>query len=104
MPGFQELIRRFDGLRFLLKTEELPYSYLHLPAIQKDYKLPVVLSKQEVWLMLKGGTLLKHKVLIGLTDVGFAVWRCVVYVWQIWMYSHPKPCYGVTDVVAKGIW
>jgi site-specific recombinase XerD len=54
------------GLRFLLKTEGLPYSYLHLPAIQKEYKLPVVLSKQEVWSMLKGCTLLKHKVLIGL--------------------------------------
>lgn len=54
------------GLRFLLKTEGLPYSYLHLPAIQKEYKLPVVLSKQEVWSMLKACTLLKHKVLIGL--------------------------------------
>lgn len=54
------------GLRFLLKSEGLPYSYLHLPAIRKEYKLPVVLSKQEVWSMLKGCTLLKHKVLIGL--------------------------------------
>ena len=43
------------GLRFLLKTEGLPYSYLHLPAIQKANKLPVVLSKQEVWAMLKVG-------------------------------------------------
>lgn len=54
------------GLRLLLKTEGLPYSYLHLPTIQKEYKLPVVLSKEEVWAMLKGCTLLKHKVLIGL--------------------------------------
>lgn len=54
------------GLRFLLKAEGLPYSYLHLPAIQKVNKLPVVLSKQEVWAMLKACTLLKHKVLIGL--------------------------------------
>ena len=54
------------GLRFLLKSEGLPYSYLHLPAIQKVNKLPVVLSKQEVWAMLKVCTLLKHKVLIGL--------------------------------------
>ncbi len=54
------------GLRFLLKTEGLPYSYLHLPEIKKSNKLPVVLSKQEVWAMLKGCTLLKHKVLIGL--------------------------------------
>ena len=54
------------GLRFLLKSEGHPYSYLHLPAIQKEQKLPVVLSKQEVWGMLKACTLLKHKVLIGL--------------------------------------
>lgn len=59
------------GLRFLLKSEGLPYSYLHLPEIKKSNKLPVVLSKQEVWAMLKttaeaACTLLKHKVLIGL--------------------------------------
>jgi integrase/recombinase XerD len=54
------------GLRFLLKTEGLPYEYLHLPEIKKVNKLPVVLSKQEVWAMLKACTLLKHKVLIGL--------------------------------------
>jgi integrase/recombinase XerD len=54
------------GLRFLLKSEGLPYSFLHLPEIKKANKLPVVLSKQEVWAMLKACTLLKHKVLIGL--------------------------------------
>jgi site-specific recombinase XerD len=54
------------GLRFLLKGEGLPYSHLHLPAIKKDKKLPTVLSKQEVWLMLKHAHLLKHKMLIGL--------------------------------------
>ena len=54
------------GLRFLLKSEGLPYSFLHLPEIKKVTKLPVVLSKQEVWAMLKACTLLKHKVLIGL--------------------------------------
>jgi integrase/recombinase XerD len=54
------------SLRFLLKSEGLPYSYLHLPALQKSNKLPVVLSKEEVWAMLKACTLLKHKVLIGL--------------------------------------
>ena len=43
------------GLRFLLKSEGLPYSYLHLPAIKKANKLPVVVSKQEVWAMLKVG-------------------------------------------------
>lgn len=54
------------GLRFLLKSEGLEYSYLHLPEIKATKKLPVVLSKQEVWAMLKHCTLLKHKVLIGL--------------------------------------
>jgi site-specific recombinase XerD len=54
------------GLRFLLKTEGLPYDHLHLPAIAKQKKLPVVLSRQELWLMLQSATLLKHKILIGL--------------------------------------
>ena len=54
------------GLRFLLKTEGLPYEYLHLPSIKHEKKLPVVLSKQEVWQMLNSCTLLKHRILIGL--------------------------------------
>ncbi|MFM6252685.1 MAG: tyrosine-type recombinase/integrase, partial [Dolichospermum sp.] len=54
------------GLRFLLKSQGLPYSYLHLPEIKSENKLPVVLSKQEVWQMITGCTLLKHKILIGL--------------------------------------
>lgn len=54
------------GLRFLLKGEGLPYSHLHLPAIKKEQKLPTVLSKREVWQMLKRCRLLKHKMLIGL--------------------------------------
>lgn len=54
------------GLRFLLKSEGLPYTFLHLPAIKQDKKLPDVLSKNEIWRMLKCCTLLKHKVLIGL--------------------------------------
>jgi integrase/recombinase XerD len=54
------------GLRFLLKTEGLPYEYLHLPEIKASKKLPVVLSKQEVWAMLNECKLLKHKILIGL--------------------------------------
>jgi integrase/recombinase XerD len=53
-------------LRFLLKTEGLPYDFLHLPAIQKQKKLPVILSKQEVWRMLTTAKLLKHRILIGL--------------------------------------
>jgi integrase len=38
---------RFD-LRFL-KSEGLPYEYLRLPSIKHEKKLPVVLSKAEVW-------------------------------------------------------
>ena len=54
------------GLRFLLKGEGLPYDFLHLPAIPKSKKLPVVLSRQEVWAMLTSAQLLKHRLLIGL--------------------------------------
>jgi integrase/recombinase XerD len=39
---------------------------LHLPEIKSEHKLLVVLSKQEVWLMITSCTLLKHKILIGL--------------------------------------
>jgi integrase/recombinase XerD len=54
------------GLRFLLKTEGLPYSHLHLPEIAKPKTLPVILSRQEIWAMLQSAQLLKHKILIGL--------------------------------------
>ena len=54
------------GLRFLLKTEGLPYDFLHLPAIPKVNKLPIILSREEIWRMLKSADLLKHKLLIGL--------------------------------------
>jgi len=54
------------GLRFLLKTEGLPYEHLHLPAIKKNKKLPVILSREEIWQMLQKAVLLKHKLLIGL--------------------------------------
>lgn len=54
------------GLRFMLKSEGHPYSFLHLPEIKSERKLPVVLSKQEVWAMITNCTLLKHRILIGL--------------------------------------
>lgn len=54
------------GLRFLLKTEGLPYEHLHLPSIARPDKLPVILSRQEIWAMLNSAQLLKHKILIGL--------------------------------------
>ena len=46
------------GLRFLLKTEGLPYSFLHLPAIPKVKKLPTILSREEIWRMLQTAELL----------------------------------------------
>ena len=54
------------GLRFLLKSEGLPYDFLRLPSIKHEKKLAVVLSKEEVWAMLKNAKLLKHRILIGL--------------------------------------
>jgi integrase/recombinase XerD len=54
------------GLRFLLKSEGLPYNFLRLPSIKHEKKLPVVLSKEEVWAMLQNAKLLKHRILIGL--------------------------------------
>jgi integrase/recombinase XerD len=54
------------GLRFLLKSEGLPYSFLNLPEIKHEKRVQVVLSKEEVWRLLKSCDLLKHRVLIGL--------------------------------------
>lgn len=54
------------GLRFLLKSEGLPYEYLRLPEIKHEKRVQVVLSKEEVWRLLKSCQLLKHKILIGL--------------------------------------
>ena len=53
------------GLRFLLKSAGLPYDYLVLPSIKKDKKLPVVLSKSEVWRLLRSPKLIKHRLLLG---------------------------------------
>lgn len=54
------------GLRFLLKSEGLSYDFLKLPSIAKSTKLPVILSRQEIWAMLQTAKLLKHKLLVGL--------------------------------------
>jgi integrase/recombinase XerD len=54
------------GLRFLLKSEGLAYEYLRLPAIKHEKRVQVVLSKEEMWRLLKSCQLLKHKILIGL--------------------------------------
>jgi integrase/recombinase XerD len=54
------------GLRSLLKSEGLEYEHLQLPSIKASKKIPVVLSKDEVWRMLMLTKLLKHRILIGL--------------------------------------
>jgi integrase/recombinase XerD len=54
------------GLRMLCKVEGLKYSDIGLPSIKRPNKLPVVLSREEVWRLLKAPELLKHRVLIGL--------------------------------------
>jgi site-specific recombinase XerD len=50
----------------LLKSEGLPYSFLNLPEIKHEKRVQVVLSKEEVWRLLKSCDLLKHRVLVGL--------------------------------------
>jgi len=54
------------GLRSLLKSEGLSYQHLKLPSVPRAKRLPVVLSREEVWRMLTGAKLLKHRILIGL--------------------------------------
>lgn len=54
------------GLRFLLKSEGLPYNHLRLPSIKHEKKLPVILSREEIWRMLHSAQLLKHRLLIAL--------------------------------------
>jgi integrase len=63
------------GLRFLLKSENLPYEYLHYQ-IKRSNKLPVILSRQEIWAMMKSAQLLKHSLLIGL------LYGCGMHVWK----------------------
>jgi integrase/recombinase XerD len=54
------------GLRMLCKLEGIKPSDIGLPSIKGTKKLPVVLSKEEIWRMLAQATLLKHRILIGL--------------------------------------
>lgn len=54
------------GLRMLCKVEGIDREKIGLPMIKSDKKLPVVLSREEVWRLLMAPTLLKHKLLIGL--------------------------------------
>ena len=63
------------GLRFLFRLEGLDDKRVALPAIARQEKLPVVLSREEMKLLLKAPTLLKHRILIGLLyDCGL---RCL---------------------------
>jgi integrase/recombinase XerD len=54
------------GLRMLFKIEGIKPSEVGLPPIKKSQKLPVVLSKAEMWRLLQAPVLLKHKILLGL--------------------------------------
>jgi integrase/recombinase XerD len=54
------------GLRFLFRLEGLNEKRIALPSIQKEKKLPVVLSRQEVKAIIKAATLLKHRLLVSL--------------------------------------
>ena len=54
------------GLRFLFRLEGLQDKRIALPSIQREKKLPIVLSRSEVKAMIKEATLLKHRLLVGL--------------------------------------
>ena len=54
------------GLRMLCKVEGIKPHDIGLPSIKGSNKLPVVLSKEEMWRLLRSPDLLKHKILIGL--------------------------------------
>jgi hypothetical protein len=71
------------GLRFLLKSEGLPYEYLHLPSIKHDKKLPTVLSKEEVWLLQHCQLLNTKYSLVFCTVVVCVVWKFEVYACKI---------------------
>jgi site-specific recombinase XerD len=54
------------GLRFLYRLEGLKEKRIALPSIQKEKKLPTVLSREEMKSLLKVARLLKHRLLISL--------------------------------------
>jgi site-specific recombinase XerD len=63
------------GLHFLFRLEGLDDKRVALPAIEHEHKLPVMLSREEMKLLLKAPTLLKHRLLLGLLyDCGL---RCM---------------------------
>lgn len=54
------------GMRYACRLRGLPYEQFSLPAIERNDKLPVVLSASEVRALLKACGLLKHRLLIAL--------------------------------------
>ncbi len=54
------------GLRFLFRLEGLNDKRIALPSIQKEKKLPVVLSREEMKAIIRAATLLKHRLLVSL--------------------------------------
>ena len=54
------------GLRYLYKVFGLPEHTVVLPSIERPKKLPVVLSCEEIKLLLKTPRLLKHRLILGL--------------------------------------
>ena len=63
------------GLRFLFRLEGLNEKRVALPAIKRQEKLPVVLSREEMKKLLVSPALLKHRILIALLyDCGL---RCM---------------------------
>ncbi len=54
------------GLRFLFRLEGLNDKRIALPTIQREKKLPVVLSRTEIKAIIKSATLLKHPLLVSL--------------------------------------
>jgi integrase/recombinase XerD len=63
------------GLRFLFRLEGLDAKRVALPVIERQEKLPVVMSREDMKALLKAPTLLKHRILIALLyDCGL---RCL---------------------------
>jgi integrase/recombinase XerD len=54
------------GLRYLYRIYDLPEHRVGLPSIERPKKFPVVLSRNEVKLLLKTPKLHKHRLLLAL--------------------------------------
>jgi site-specific recombinase XerD len=52
------------GLRFLFRLEGLKEKRIALPSIQKEKKLPVVLSREEMKSLIRQARLLKHRLIL----------------------------------------